>query len=163
MWPWRVKMPTQNLLRLLLLLMLIVRIMLATVCYRFGSWRLNLRYDFGKMNSTLGSVVPLAMFSTLLTNLMLHYIFSQNKSTVLDKITLPGENEPKSRRWRGWTRRGRWWVSACPPVRQSCQREERALDEQWSGPDDAFKDCLRHNCVGQWSGPDMTKLPTKRV
>ena len=33
-------MPTQNLLRLLLLLMLIVRIMLATVCYRFGSWRL---------------------------------------------------------------------------------------------------------------------------
>ena len=24
--------------------------------------RLNLRYDFGKMNSTLGSVVPLAMF-----------------------------------------------------------------------------------------------------
>ena len=23
---------------------------------------LNLRYDFGKMNSTLGSVVPLAMF-----------------------------------------------------------------------------------------------------
>ena len=26
--------------------------------------RLNLRYDFGKMNSTLGSVVPLAMFSS---------------------------------------------------------------------------------------------------
>ena len=25
--------------------------------------RLNLRYDFGKMNSTLGSVVPLAMFT----------------------------------------------------------------------------------------------------
>ena len=24
--------------------------------------RLNFRYDFGKMNSTLGSVVPLAMF-----------------------------------------------------------------------------------------------------
>ena len=36
MWPWRVKMPTQNLLRLLLLLMLMLRIMLATVCYRFG-------------------------------------------------------------------------------------------------------------------------------
>ena len=30
-------MPTQNLLRLLVLLMLIVRIMLATVRYRFGS------------------------------------------------------------------------------------------------------------------------------
>ena len=25
--------------------------------------RLNLQYDFGKMNSTLGSVVPLAMFN----------------------------------------------------------------------------------------------------
>ena len=25
---------------------------------------LNLRYDFGKMNSTLGSVVPLAMFDS---------------------------------------------------------------------------------------------------
>ena len=30
-------MLTQNLLRLLLLLMLMLRIMLATVCYRFGS------------------------------------------------------------------------------------------------------------------------------
>ena len=46
MWPWRVKMPTQTLLRLLLLLMLIVRIMLATVCYRFGSWRLVLKLNF---------------------------------------------------------------------------------------------------------------------
>ena len=45
MWPWRVKMPTQNLLRLLLLLMLIVRIMLATVCYRFGGWRLVLKLN----------------------------------------------------------------------------------------------------------------------
>ena len=26
---------------------------------------LNLQYDFGKMNSTLGSVVPLAMFTTV--------------------------------------------------------------------------------------------------
>ena len=26
---------------------------------------LNLQYDFGKMNSTLGSVVPLAMFTLL--------------------------------------------------------------------------------------------------
>ena len=26
---------------------------------------LNLQYDFGKMNSTLGSVVPLAMFSNV--------------------------------------------------------------------------------------------------
>ena len=28
--------------------------------------RLNLRYDFGKMKSTLGSVVPLAMFTSFL-------------------------------------------------------------------------------------------------
>ena len=29
---------------------------------------LNLQYDFGKMNSTLGSVVPLAMFIALVAN-----------------------------------------------------------------------------------------------
>ena len=50
MWPWRVKMPTQNLLRLLLLLMLVTRIVLATVCGRFGSWgfvkKLNFCSDF---------------------------------------------------------------------------------------------------------------------
>ena len=40
MWPWRVKMPTENLLRLLLLLMLVMRIVLARVCCRFGSWGL---------------------------------------------------------------------------------------------------------------------------
>jgi len=33
----QLKMPTQNLLRLLLLLMLMMRIVLATVCCRFGS------------------------------------------------------------------------------------------------------------------------------
>ena len=32
--------------------------------------RLNLRYDFGKMNSTLGSVVPLAMFFPYLYSLL---------------------------------------------------------------------------------------------
>ena len=37
MWPWRVKMPIQNLLRLLLLLM---RILSATICCRFRSWGL---------------------------------------------------------------------------------------------------------------------------
>ena len=41
--------------------------MLATVCYRFKmkfdqDLCLNLQYDFGKMNATIGSVVPLAMF-----------------------------------------------------------------------------------------------------
>ena len=48
--PWYVRMATQNLLKLLLLLMLMLRIMLATVCYRFGSWclvlKLNLCADF---------------------------------------------------------------------------------------------------------------------
>ena len=43
---WRVKMPTLSLLTLLLLLMLMLRIMLATVCYRFGSWRLVLKLNF---------------------------------------------------------------------------------------------------------------------
>ena len=40
MWPWRVKMPTQNLLRLLLLLML------ATVCCILGSWGLVIKPNF---------------------------------------------------------------------------------------------------------------------
>ena len=46
MWPWRVKMPTQNLLRLLLLLRLVMKIMLATVCCRFGSWGLVIKLNF---------------------------------------------------------------------------------------------------------------------
>ena len=46
MWPWRVKMPTQNLLRLLLLLTLVMRIVLATVCCRFGSWGLVIKLNF---------------------------------------------------------------------------------------------------------------------
>ena len=46
MWPWRVKMPTQNLLRLLLLLMLVTRIVLATICGRFGSWGLVKKLNF---------------------------------------------------------------------------------------------------------------------
>ena len=52
MWPWRVKMPTQNLLRLLLLLMLVMRIVLATVCYRFGSWGLVIKLNFVQTLST---------------------------------------------------------------------------------------------------------------
>ena len=46
MWPWRVKMATQNLLRLLLLLILMVRIVSATVCCRFGSWGLVINVNF---------------------------------------------------------------------------------------------------------------------
>ena len=40
MWPWLVKMPTQNLLRMLLLSMLMKRIMLARVCCWFRCWGL---------------------------------------------------------------------------------------------------------------------------
>ena len=109
MWPWRVKIPTQNLLRLLMLLMLMMRIVLATDCCILGSWGLvkesnfcsifqqkvssrfwswssgrifelefgqhfaagndicrgyeveSWLWYFGKLNSTLGSVMPLAM------------------------------------------------------------------------------------------------------
>ena len=39
-------MPTQNLLRLLLLLMLVMRIVLSTVCCRFGSWGLVKKLNF---------------------------------------------------------------------------------------------------------------------
>ena len=46
MWPWRVKMPTQNLLRLFLLQMLMLRIMLATVCCRFVDWGLIIKLNF---------------------------------------------------------------------------------------------------------------------
>ena len=37
MWPWHVKMATQNLWKLFLLLMLMLRIVLATVCCRLGA------------------------------------------------------------------------------------------------------------------------------
>ena len=46
MWPWRVKMATQNLLRLLLLLILMMRVVLATVCCRFGSWSLVIKLNY---------------------------------------------------------------------------------------------------------------------
>ena len=40
-----------NLLRLLLFLMLMLRIMLATICYRFGSWRLVLKLNFFRLRA----------------------------------------------------------------------------------------------------------------
>ena len=113
MWPWHVKMTTQSLLRLLLLLMLMMRNVLTTVWCRFGRWSLviklsfcsyfehkvsrfgqdfevgswsrfwrcliricvrtcdiTLRSYFGKQNSTLGSVVPLAMFVSCFTKVL---------------------------------------------------------------------------------------------
>ena len=40
---------------------------------------LNLRYDFGKMNSTLGSVVPLAMFSLPPSHTVVNWSFDNNR------------------------------------------------------------------------------------
>ena len=45
-WPWRVKMPTQNLLMLLLFLILMMWIVLAAVCCSFGSWGLVIKLNF---------------------------------------------------------------------------------------------------------------------
>ena len=44
--PWRVKMLTQNLLRLLLLLMVMLRNVLTTVWCKFGSWSLVIKLNF---------------------------------------------------------------------------------------------------------------------
>ena len=46
MWPWRVKMPTHNLMRLLLVLMLMLRNVLMTVWCRSGSWSLAILGSF---------------------------------------------------------------------------------------------------------------------
>ena len=50
MWPWRVKMPTQNMLRLFLLLMLVMRILLATLCCWFGSWGLVIKLNLFRLS-----------------------------------------------------------------------------------------------------------------
>ena len=42
-------MPTQNMLRLILLLMLTLRIMLATVCCKFESWGLVIKLNFFRL------------------------------------------------------------------------------------------------------------------
>ena len=56
MWPWRVKMPTQNLL--------MMRIVLVIVCCRFGSWGLVIRLNFCSdfQHKVCSGVVHLAMF-----------------------------------------------------------------------------------------------------
>ena len=46
MWLWPLKMPTQNLLRFLFLLMLMMRIVLATACCRYGSGGLVIKLNF---------------------------------------------------------------------------------------------------------------------
>ena len=46
MWPWHVKMATQNLLKLLLLLRLMMRNVSTTVWCRFGRWTLVIKLSF---------------------------------------------------------------------------------------------------------------------
>ena len=46
MWPWYVKMATQNLLKLLLLLKLMMRNVSTTVWCRFGRWTLVIKLSF---------------------------------------------------------------------------------------------------------------------
>ena len=46
MWPWRVKIPTQDLFRMLLLLMLMLRNVLTIVWCRFGSLSLVIKSNF---------------------------------------------------------------------------------------------------------------------
>ena len=64
---------------------------------------LNLQYDFGKMNSTLGSVVPLAMFSNLgwfSFSLGPHLWWSQNhevRSVQTQSVPVPCELPPGAR------------------------------------------------------------------
>ena len=52
-------MPTHNLLRLLLLLMLVMRIVLATVCCRFGSCGLVIKHNFFQTLSTLVKILKI--------------------------------------------------------------------------------------------------------
>ena len=46
MWPWHVKMATQNLLKLLLLLKVMMRNVSTTVWCRFGRWTLVIKFSF---------------------------------------------------------------------------------------------------------------------
>ena len=52
--------------------------------------RLNLRYDFGKMNSTLGSVVPLTMFNLNKR----HDLFREHKFTLGSCEAVRGMSSP---------------------------------------------------------------------
>ena len=125
MWSWRVKMLTQNLFMLLLLLMLILRIVLAKVCCRFGSWglvimlnffffrfcaqglvkilKLKFRQDlYGEKIFYVGKkLVKLSTLATLVTHWLTHSV--TNFPTICDEILLFGwdfELSARSRLWR---------------------------------------------------------------
>ena len=90
MWPWRVKMPTQNLLRLLLLLMLVMRIVLATVCCRFGSWglviKLNFCSDFGHFGQDFLKLKFRRDFEAEVWSAFCRWCFEEVKSWILVNI-----------------------------------------------------------------------------
>ena len=56
---------------------------------------LNLQYDFGKMNSTLGSVVPLAMFLFFIAKLIQPRILS-NCANVLNLLRKSNSKDRKA-------------------------------------------------------------------
>ena len=70
--PWCVKMPTQNLLRLLLLLMLVMRIVLATNCCQFGLIiKLNFCLDFEHVGQDFEVEVQARFWSWSLVSILL--------------------------------------------------------------------------------------------
>jgi len=106
MWPWRVKMPTQNLLRLLLLLMLEMRIVLATVSCRFRSC------DFGQTVKLLFRLWAHGLVKILKLkfrqDLRLASLFSADFVEVM-KLNLGQDSEARFGQyfevyvlWRGW-------------------------------------------------------------
>ena len=56
MWPWRVKMPTQNLLRFLLLLMLIMRIVLPTWSSSSTSATTSISFELASSHTRVTSI-----------------------------------------------------------------------------------------------------------
>ena len=91
MWPWRVKMPTQNLLRLLLLVMIMLRIMLATVCSKcFGrrmSSKLSQLDSWQQKNTSTNDVIGwLKYFAGYNPQLCLRVNVKPSHSRVIQKI-----------------------------------------------------------------------------
>ena len=111
MWPWHVKMTTQNLLRLLLLLMLMMRNVLTTVWCKFGRWSLVIKLsfcsDFEHKVSRFGQdfkVDVQARFWSwslvIVLLLMLHVVMKFNLGQ--DSEARFGQDFEAQVLWRGW-------------------------------------------------------------
>ena len=108
MWPWRVKMPTQNLLRLLLLLMLMMRIVLTKVCCRFLSWGLVIKQifcsDFGnKVWSRLWSWSSAKIYKLESVQYFATDVFLEVWSWILVNILICKFNRGADVRLRFWS------------------------------------------------------------